>query len=221
MLIKTTMTTNNKKALLLISGISEVEYCLTDLQAHRIFPKLKNTFQKIEEFKYQYVLDELTLNNRISRVYLDPARLKIDGLKKAIIKKMLQLHIELLKREGYDVYLFCHSLGTWIAAMTNVKVSGAWFAGSPIGWFAPLGRFIVRNDISFWPNQKCPLKVENTFYNLFSKKDKVGNVSILSANKKWGFGAQYKYEYETNTEHDFTQYLDWILHNLSWSILNA
>jgi hypothetical protein len=200
-----------KRTLIVISGISYDDYGLRDVSGSPMYSELRQAYDNIVEFRYQHLLDFATLPDPISRVYLDPLRLKLGVIRKTLITTNLK---NLVKKSGGHVDIFAHSLGCWITAMTDIKVNDAYFFGSPIGFKTPVARFIVRNDIAFLPMSKPAFKVKNQFLNLWSERDLVGNKPVLCDDKKWGFGAKLSLDIETNTGHDFKEYLTYMYETL-------
>jgi len=205
-----------KKALILISGIAEHAYGHEQFLASIEGEDFAKGFDLVENYDYQPALDAWTLPGKVSRVYMDPVRLRLNLHKSQKVRKGLEDKVKSLKNGGYEVTLVCHSLGCWVAAMSKVEVENVYFFGSPIGWATPVLRSIVRNQIDklFFP---IPLHVANLFVNYYSINDIVGNIPTAFKRNgepsKWAFGADRVYEFETYTPHHWPNYMAWVRRN--------
>lgn len=196
-----------KKALVLIDGIGTGPYMEEDIKKHPQYKKLLEIYD-IFTLEYQHILDYGTVPGELSRKYADPIRFKLNSFRQKMCVSAAETLIKFLQRQYGKVDAIAHSQGTQILYKSKIHLDKVVMCGSPIGWATPTIRFIVRNDISFFPNTPTPLSCDSLI-NLYSSNDLVGNVPSIKANKKWAAGSkEIPFEFNTLKSHDFNDYLD-------------
>ncbi len=188
-----------KRCLVLISGISSHAYGLEQICTQKHFyRKIVEKYGRnhIYEIDYQKIMDRHAL---LMKSILDPLRLMFspDGW-------AAERHVndELQKfNERYDeVDVLTHSQGSWMVLKANAHIHNAYIIASPIGWFAPIARTMVRMNVG-----TPKLIVDNLFY-IYSTKDLVSK-QPPEIKGKWSFHAKNIQVIDTKTIHDLRKYL--------------
>lgn len=204
-----------KKFLIILSGISVESYGLATIKNHPlVWKQLTSAYaDNIFEPDYNQYLDTWTLQNEFNLKYLDPLRLTVNPFRKHKIIASIEKIIKQKQKEGYEVDCLCHSQGCWVLALCDVKVNKVIFTGNPIGFKNLFGRNVVRQSICPWPWSKPKLKCSEVI-NVYSGNDFVGHIPII-IEQRWRFGATTFFEYESETDHDFNSYLNYMqLHKI-------
>lgn len=195
------------RALVLISGISDKAYSLSEIMKHDDVAKTltyKYGIDNIIEIDYQPIMDQAAI---LGDTLLDPLRLLMNpnGWR---AENYVRETLNNICTQYETVDVMTHSLGSWIILKCNAKINKLILIASPIGFAGIIGRESVRLNI--WKPKLEAFRM----YTLYSKNDPVSCFPPVNREtSKWRCGSDLYHEYDTKTGHGLDQYLSWIWAN--------
>lgn len=187
-----------KRCLVFISGIAEKAYGKDTLVKCKEFKQKINKIygqEHIKEIHYQPIMDKFAF---LGKSLLDPVRLLFSPTGWAA-EKFVQKELQKLTSQYDEVDVITHSQGSWMVMKSNVKIRRCYNIANPIGWFAPLARWLVQLNIG-----KPKLVVDELFY-IYSTSDLVSK-RPPKIEKKWTCRAEKVTVINTETVHDLDKY---------------